>query len=82
MKRENSGTLNRNDDKQKEGANPKWPDYKGQASVGDQDYWISAWLKDDGKGGKFMSLSFTVKEQKGTRKQSRPVPDDDSSIPF
>ena len=58
----NSGTLSRNADKNKEGANPKWPDYKGKATVNGVEYWISGWVKAK-DGSKFISLSFKPKEE-------------------
>ena len=56
----NSGALFKAD-AAKKAANPKWPDYEGNAEVDGADYWISAWVKE-GKSGKFMSLSFKPKE--------------------
>jgi len=52
------GVLFKNDRKQ--AANH--PDYKGSAEVDGQQYWLSAWLKD-GKKGKFLSLSFKLKDE-------------------
>jgi len=37
------------------------PDYKGNITVGGQDYWLSAWIKE-GKSGKFMGLAVSPKE--------------------
>jgi hypothetical protein len=57
------GVLFKNDRKEKD----THPDYKGSAEVGGVEYWLSAWIKS-GKNGKFMSLSFTAKEEpKDTR---------------
>ena len=53
------GVLFKNNDKQ----NDKSPDYKGQAEVDGQEFWLSAWIKE-GKKCKFMSLSFKPKEEK------------------
>ncbi len=59
--RDNSGILARSEDKQKPGANPNWPDYKGNCMVNGVEYWLSGWAKQ-GKRGPFMSLSFKAKE--------------------
>jgi hypothetical protein len=51
------GVLFKNDRKEKD----THPDYKGSCEVDGEEYWISAWIKE-GRNGKFMSLSFTEKE--------------------
>lgn len=56
--RDNSGTLSRNDHKQK----PNHPDHRGQCVIEGREYWISAWVKE-GPNGRFFSLSFTPKDQ-------------------
>ena len=74
--RDNSGSLFKNDKKEKE----NHPDYKGSCMVNGVEMWMSAWLKN-GKNGTFMSFSFTPKEQ--PKKQSAPVPTEDfDDIPF
>ncbi len=82
----NSGAIFRND---KEG-NPRRPDYTGQINVEGKDYWLSAWIKEDKSGGKFMSLNVKPKDTNSSgasRKAAAPPPnqndfDDDSDIPF
>lgn len=76
------GVLFKNDRKERD----NHPDYKGSAEVDGVEYWLAAWIKD-GQKGKFMSLSFTEKEEaenpparepvKQTRQQQR-----DDDIPF
>jgi len=56
--RDNSGVLFRNDKRE----NEKAPNYKGNITVGGQDYWLSAWIKE-GKSGKFMGLAVSPKEE-------------------
>ena len=68
-KKDNSGVLFRNDKKESE----KHPDYKGNITVGGQDYWLSAWIKE-GKSGKFMGLAVSPKEDYQPNKPlKRPV---------
>lgn len=62
------GVLFKND--RKESANH--PDYKGNAEVEGVEYWLSAWIKEGAKG-KFMSLSFTAKEQPKNPPAREPV---------
>jgi hypothetical protein len=79
--------LDRNSDSQ--------PDYKGKAEVNGVEFWLSAWVRE-GQKGKFMSLSFTPKDdakaptnrgaqhKNGTTREerSRDIRDMDSDIPF
>jgi uncharacterized protein (DUF736 family) len=70
----NQGALFKNDKKESE----KHPDYRGSINVDGTDFWLSAWIKESKKGGKFMSLSVTAKDGKPKGKQD----DDGSDIPF
>ncbi len=54
------GALFKNDRKTKD----TQPDYKGEATVGNEDYWLAAWINESEKGTKYMSLSFTPKDEK------------------
>ena len=56
-KRDNSGTLSKNQNPKSD----KSPPYLGSAQIDDQEYWISGWVKE-GARGKFFSLSFRRKE--------------------
>ena len=56
----NRGALFKNDKK----TSDNHPDYKGQANVNGSDCWVSAWIKTDKTGKKYMSLSFQAKEAK------------------
>lgn len=38
------------------------PDYTGNINVNGVDMWLSAWIKTDRKGGKFMSLAVKPKD--------------------
>lgn len=69
----NSGTLRSNTDKNKPGANPKWPDYKGKATINGEEYWISGWKREK-DGSKFLSLSFQPKEQQRQPEARRDPP--------
>lgn len=77
----NSGALFKNDKKTSE----KHPDYKGSISVGDGEYWISAWINTSKNGVKYMSLKVTPKDDRPAREQEPwgddPGPSDDG-MPF
>ena len=64
-KKAETGAIFRND-KSAPGANPNWPDYKGDALIGGVEMWVSAWIKEGSKG-KFMSLAFTPKQAKADK---------------
>src|SRR5713101_2804232 len=80
--RENSGILFKNDRK----ASEQHPDYKGNATIGGEEFYLSAWLKQ-GRNGKFLSLSFTAKsdQREGARADDdrlRPPQDADIDASF
>ena len=76
--RDNSGVLFRNDKRE----NEKAPNYKGNITVNGQDFWLSAWIKE-GKGGKFMGLALSPKEQQAPQKSSpKSSGFDDMDMPF
>jgi hypothetical protein len=58
QQRDNSGTLFRNDKREKD----TQPNARGTAMVDGVLYEISSWTKE-GKNGKFQSLSFKLKQQ-------------------
>lgn len=90
----NSGVLFKNDKKETE----KHPDYKGSCEVNGVEYWLASWLKTSSKTGeKFMSLSFTPKEDQAQQtfeqdnntavRQGQPAPpapvaEPEDDIPF
>lgn len=77
-KYDNSGALF----KAKPNDNPKWPQYEGSATINGSEYWLSAWIKE-GKNGKFFSLAFKPKEDRGEVKPRTVQPaDTDQEIPF
>jgi hypothetical protein len=83
MKYDNSGSLSKNDRKEQ----PNHADYRGKATIGGVEYWISGWIKD-GERGKWLSLSFKPKDappaEAPTTRRAKNEPGDapDSDIPF
>lgn len=81
----NSGFLARNDNRSSE----KHPEFKGAATVGGAEYWVSGWVRQGKPGSKmagknFFSLSFTPKEERPAPRQ-KPQPQKDEfsdDIPF
>lgn len=79
VKRDNSGTLSKNDRKEKD----SHPDIRGSATIAGVDYWISGWAKEGRGGGKFYSLAFKPKDE-----DAAPAPknssarDESDDIPF
>jgi hypothetical protein len=80
------GVLFKNDRKESD----SHPDYKGSAEVDGVEYWLAAWIKT-GQKGKFMSLSFTEKEERNNPPPREPVKqtrgqqrgrDDMADVPF
>jgi hypothetical protein len=59
------GVLFKNDRKEQD----SHPDYKGSCEINGVEHWISAWIKE-GRQGKFMSLSFKVKEEAPSSRQA------------
>ena len=85
--KDNSGALFVNDKKESE----KHPDRKGSAMIGGVDYWVSGWINTSAKGTKYMSLSYTAKDEQSalqqatpqqTAPQAKPVDNFDEDIPF
>ena len=57
----NRGQIWGNEDKNKEGANPSWPDFKGSINVEGREYWVSGWKKKADSNPKAPALSFQIK---------------------
>jgi hypothetical protein len=47
----------------------KDPEYKGSATIGGVEYWVSSWINTSKAGEKYMSMAFKAKEQ-----QAAPAP--------
>jgi hypothetical protein len=60
----NSGALFRNERR----TNDRQPDYRGEINTAcphcgaATEFWMSSWIKEMRKGGKFMSIALTVKD--------------------
>ena len=73
MPKELTGSISKNKKKEKDAH----PDYRGSATIGGIDYWISGWVIE-GSVGKYLGLKFQQKDG-----ESRPAKqDDDDSVPF
>lgn len=70
--RDNSGTLFKNEKKEKD----THPNMNGTCMIGGKVYYVSAWTKEGAKG-RFQSLSFKLKDE---AKGGSDAPEDD--IPF
>jgi uncharacterized protein (DUF736 family) len=67
--RNNSGALFKNDKKDSD----KHPDYKGSATVGGVEYWLSAWINTAATSGKkYMSLRLEPKQAQATNGNAQP----------
>lgn len=77
-KRDNSGSLNRNEEKTDE--HPNWPDYNGKCVVNGVPYWISGWAKET-DGRKWMSLAFKEND-KVEKPTAPPASDKNDDLPF
>jgi hypothetical protein len=75
--RDNSGVLFKNDRKESE----KHPDYKGYLTVNNQEFWLSAWIKE-GKTGKYMGLAISPKEDYQPKQASKKASIADEDLPF
>lgn len=72
-----TGILSKNDKKTQQ----NHPDYKGNATINGDEYWLSAWIKQ-GKKAKFMSFAFTPKESQIPENEQIPEMFEDNDIPF
>ena len=75
--RDNSGTLFRNTRKTED--EPTQPDYRGDAKINGQEFWMNAWVKQAKNGGKFMSFSFRIKRPP---QEVSEQPDFNDEVPF
>lgn len=78
--KDNTGSLFRNDRREKE----THPTHTGQGKIDGVDYWISAWVKE-ANGLKFFSMAFKPKDGQQPRSRQPGEDDDlgdDGDIPF
>ena len=78
-KKEGSGALFKNNDRQKD----THPEYRGDILINGEEYWLSAWVKE-GKNGKFFSLAAKKKEERSgdTVKRNPDKQEEDDALPF
>ncbi len=74
--RELSGVLFKEHDKK----NERGPDYTGSATIAGTAYRIAAWIKTGAKGGKFMSLAFSIPQSRDEPAPTTTAEDED--VPF
>jgi hypothetical protein len=78
MAYDNSGTLGKNKRKEKE----NHPSHTGSCIIDGEQYWISAWVKENKETGeKFFSLAFRAKDESARKEQSADF-DAEDGIPF
>ena len=68
QQRENSGSLFRNEKKEKATA----PDYTGTARIGDKDYSMSGWLNKSRDGKTYLRILFSIRELNNSNKELNP----------
>lgn len=73
----NRGALFRNDRKQRENQ----PDHTGTLNVAGEEYWLSAWVKEDRNGRKYFSLSVTSKTAQEQQQRKENFNDFDQDEP-
>lgn len=78
-----SGVLFKNQNK----STDKHPEYKGQAQVRGEEFWLSVWINAKPDGTKYMKLAFEPKSDVPIDRGGLPptqvvAPVDDDDIPF
>jgi len=71
MPKELTGSISKNKKKEKDAH----PDYRGSATIGGIDYWVSGWV-NEGSDGKYLGLKFQQKD--GESKLAK----QDDDVPF
>jgi hypothetical protein len=72
MPKELTGSISKNKKKEKDAH----PDYRGSATIGGIDYWVSGWVNEE-SDGKYLGLKFQQKDG-----EAKPAKQDDDSVPF
>ena len=58
------------------------PDYTGKLNVNGTEYWLSAWIKKNKDGEKYMSLQVKPKDENTGNVNDNPVLNSNDDIPF
>jgi hypothetical protein len=68
----NRGALFKNDRKTSE----THSDYRGEANISGQEFWVDAWIKQSKAGAKYMSMSFKPKTAASPKNNNANVDDE------
>ena len=74
----NRGSLFKNDEKSK----PEDRDYAGTINIEGREYWLSGWISEMKKGGKYLSLSIKPKDEQSSETTQPKAKELSDATPF